>query len=115
MKHLVKHQATPWAGQSVWFTQDLKTLKKLAKTYKITIDLEGANGVTYTTKGPYVIYVRPGADMTTLVHETGHATMDILDYCGVDPRQANGEPFCYTQQAMLRAFLPHFKSPKTPK
>jgi hypothetical protein len=115
MKHVVKHDAAPWAGQSVWFTQDLKTLRRLCKTAKVPCDVEGSNGVMITTKGPYLIYVRPGASVTSLVHETAHAAMDILEYCGVDPRQAQGEPFCYTQQAMLTTFLPHFKSPKTPK
>lgn len=116
MKHAVHHQASPWAGQSVWFTQDRGTLKTLAKRFKFDPALDRyTRGCMWTTKGPYVIYVKPGSPLSSLVHETAHATMDILDFVGIDPRQAEGEPFCYTQQRMLEAFLPHFKSPKTPK
>jgi hypothetical protein len=115
MKHVVKHSITPWAGQSVWFTQDLRAMKVMCKKAKRPFDPSGANGVMVTTDGPYLIYVRKGADLTSLVHETAHATLDALAYVGINAHQADGEPFTYTQQAMLKAFLPHFKSPKTPK
>jgi hypothetical protein len=112
MPLFIKHQIRPWAGQSVWFTQDLKTMRRWCRKAKREFDPKGSNGCMVTTAGPYLIYVRKGADITTLVHETAHATLDSLAYCGINAHHADGEPFTYTQQAMLKAFLPLFNRSK---
>lgn len=56
--------------------------------------------------------VGPGRDgMTTiliwaensayLAHELSHAILYTFDLCGIDPRQAGGEPFCYLLSQLL--------------
>ena len=40
----------------------------------------------------------------TLVHELSHAVLHVFERCGIDPREAGGEPFCYMlSQLMLEA------------
>lgn len=39
-----------------------------------------------------------------LAHELSHAILHMFQRCGIDPREANGEPFCYMlSQLMLEA------------
>jgi hypothetical protein len=49
----------------------------------------------------YLVY----ADAThTLAHELSHVVLHVFDRCGIDPREAGGEPFCYLlSQLMLDA------------
>lgn len=37
----------------------------------------------------------------TLVHEISHVVLHVFDRCGIDPREANGEPFCYMLSQLL--------------
>ena len=30
-----------------------------------------------------------------LVHELSHVVLHVFERCGIDPREGNGEPFCY--------------------
>jgi hypothetical protein len=40
----------------------------------------------------------------TLAHEMSHVVLHVFERCGIDPRDANGEPFCYLlSQLMLDA------------
>jgi hypothetical protein len=40
----------------------------------------------------------------TLAHELSHVILHVFERCGIDPRQADGEPFCYMlSQLMLDA------------
>lgn len=40
----------------------------------------------------------------TMAHELAHALLHVFERCGIDPREANGEPFCYMlSQLMLEA------------
>lgn len=56
----------------------------------------GADG-----KWAYVIwYTSPH----TLAHELSHVVLEVFLRCGIDPREAGGEPFCYMlSQLMLEA------------
>jgi len=39
-----------------------------------------------------------------LAHELSHVILHVFEHCGIDPREANGEPFCYMlSQLMLEA------------
>lgn len=43
-------------------------------------------------------------DNARLAHELSHVILDVFDVAGIDPRHANGEPFCYLlSQLMLEA------------
>lgn len=37
----------------------------------------------------------------TLAHELAHAVLHVFERCGIDPREANGEPFCYLLSQLL--------------
>lgn len=40
----------------------------------------------------------------TLAHELSHVVLHVFERCGIDPREAGGEPFCYMlSQLMLEA------------
>jgi hypothetical protein len=43
----------------------------------------------------------------TLAHELSHAVLHVFERCGIDPREAQGEPFCYMlSQLLLEAATP---------
>lgn len=37
----------------------------------------------------------------TLAHEISHAVLHVFERCGIDPREAGGEPFCYMLSQLL--------------
>ena len=37
----------------------------------------------------------------TLAHELSHAILHTFERCGIDPREACGEPFCYLLSQLL--------------
>jgi hypothetical protein len=37
----------------------------------------------------------------TLAHETAHVVLHTFERCGIDPREAGGEPFCYMQSQII--------------
>lgn len=37
----------------------------------------------------------------TLAHELSHVILHVFERCGIDPREANGEPFCYLLSQLL--------------
>jgi len=39
-----------------------------------------------------------------VAHEIAHTVLHVFERCGIDPREGNGEPFCYMlSQLMLEA------------
>lgn len=49
----------------------------------------------------YLVYAEDAARMS---HELSHVILHTFERCGIDPRQALGEPFCYMlSQLMLEA------------
>lgn len=37
----------------------------------------------------------------TLAHEISHVVLHVFGRCGIDPREAGGEPFCYMLSQLL--------------
>jgi hypothetical protein len=37
----------------------------------------------------------------TLVHEVSHVVLHVFERCGIDPREAGGEPFCYLLSQLI--------------
>lgn len=37
----------------------------------------------------------------TMAHELSHVVLHVFERCGIDPRDANGEPFCYMLSQLL--------------
>lgn len=57
---------------------------------------EGADG-----KWTYLIWY---TSTHTLAHELSHVVLHVFERCGIDPRKAGGEPFCYMlSQLVLEA------------
>jgi hypothetical protein len=57
---------------------------------------EGKDGVW-----TYLIWA---AAAPQLAHELSHVVLHVFERCGIDPREAGGEPFCYMlSQLMLEA------------
>lgn len=40
-------------------------------------------------------------DPETLAHELSHVILHVFSLCGIDPRDAGGEPFCYMLSQLL--------------
>lgn len=36
-----------------------------------------------------------------MAHELSHAVLHLFERCGIDPREAGGEPFCYMLSQLL--------------
>jgi len=46
-------------------------------------------------------YLVWGLDTNYLAHELSHVVLHVFERCGIDPREANGEPFCYMLSQLL--------------
>jgi hypothetical protein len=49
-------------------------------------------------KWTYLIYAK---EPHTLAHELSHAVLHTFERCGIDPREAGGEPFCYMLSQLI--------------
>jgi len=52
-------------------------------------------------KDGMLTYLVWGAKPHTLAHELSHAVLHLFERCGIDPRDAGGEPFCYMLSQLL--------------
>lgn len=41
---------------------------------------------------------------STLAHELSHVVLHVFERCGIDPREAGGEPFCYMLSQLVLEF-----------
>lgn len=46
----------------------------------------------------YLIWAK---DAPQLAHELSHVILHTFERCGIDPREANGEPFCYMLSQLM--------------
>lgn len=46
-------------------------------------------------------YLLWGKQSHTIAHEVGHVVLHVFERCGIDPREAAGEPFCYLLSQIL--------------
>lgn len=46
-------------------------------------------------------YLIWGKDIPQLAHELSHCILHVFERCGIDPREAKGEPFCYMLSQLL--------------
>ena len=54
---------------------------------------EGHDGIC-----PYLVWAKAKPQ---LAHELSHVILDVFMRCGIDPREANGEPFCYLLSQLM--------------
>lgn len=88
-----------------------KTRGEYSRTHKRlwkedACDLSSKNGRmdarwSEKTGGIYLVWA---VDQARMAHELSHVILHVFEMCGIDPREANGEPFCYMlSQLMLEA------------
>jgi len=46
----------------------------------------------------YLVYAE---NPHTLAHELSHVVLHVFERCGIDPRDGNGEPFCYLLSQLI--------------
>ena len=46
-------------------------------------------------------YLVWGKNPHNIAHELSHAVLHVFERCGIDPREGNGEPFCYMLSQLL--------------
>lgn len=81
------------AHESLFKTPDVHFSTTAAGRYSAG---EGKDGMW-----TYLIYANKPH---TMAHELSHVVLHTFERCGIDPREANGEPFCYLlSQLMLEA------------
>jgi len=52
-------------------------------------------------KDGFWTYLIWGEGTPQIVHELSHAVLHVFERCGIDPREAGGEPFCYLLSQLL--------------
>lgn len=81
-----------------------RTHKRIFKTPDVlTCNIEGRFSAGEGTDGmwTYVVYAE---SPRVMAHEFSHVVLHVFERIGADPREANGEPFCYMlSQLMLDA------------
>ena len=78
-----------------------KAHKKLFKTSDVLSYAQ--NGRVKGSEGDdgmwtYLVW---GNSPPTLAHEMAHVVLHVFKRCGIDPREATGEPFCYMLSQLL--------------
>lgn len=48
------------------------------------------------------IYVIWASTSKTFAHEASHAILNMFQNANIDPREANGEPFCYLLSSLMK-------------
>ena len=83
--------------------KDYETLhQKLFKTTdRVRCDLGGRFSVGEGNDGLWT-YLVWAESVTFLVHELSHVVLHVFERCGIDPRDAGGEPFCYLLAQLMK-------------
>jgi hypothetical protein len=92
-------------GNFVALASDRETFMELAAHYECGSqgDLDVRGRCSWNSGGVFIIGVFDGK-LSTLVHETGHAAIGILERAGLRINTASDEAFCYLQTRMFEAF-----------
>ena len=78
-----------------------KAHKKLFKTPDVLTCAQAgrfSGGEGHDGMWTYLVW---GKEPHTLAHEMAHAVLHLFERCGIDPREAGGEPFCYMLSQLL--------------
>jgi len=93
---------TPYPGL-IYVCETFKELQKIHK--KLTggkVANNGACGKTYQLeKDGEVAYLVWGDKPAALIHELTHCALYTFEHIGSDPRECNGEPFCYLLDRLI--------------
>ena len=75
--------------------------KKLFKTPDVLTCAQNGRFSGGEGKDGMWTYLVWATDKHTLAHEIAHAVLHVFERCGIDPRECNGEPFCYMLSQLL--------------
>lgn len=95
----------PYNGR-LYLASSLRDYKKSHKILFKEEDFElqiGARGHTTgrcNSAGEWT-YLIWSEGIETLAHELAHVILHMFQRCGIDPRDANGEPFCYMLSQLM--------------
>lgn len=94
----------PYPCGEVWVCKSMKVLKREfeAITKEKWSHEKPSEGlcVTVNNNGECV-YLVYAPRVSILAHELSHAILDAFDHIGSDPRDGNGEPFCYMLSTLM--------------
>lgn len=110
MKGVRKLSLRPYHG-TVWLCDSIETMHR---AYRYLMRKPWPHGETDPNGGRYVLleadklsdraFLVFGANPATLAHEFAHVLLKVFGTIGHDPREGDGEPFCYMlSQLMLEA------------
>jgi len=94
----------PYNGR-LFYARTLRDYQAAHKALFKTADV-----ITCATEGRFVggegrdgkwTYLVWAHEPHTLAHELSHAVLHLFERIGVDPRDANGEPFCYLLSQLI--------------
>lgn len=99
----------PYNG-NIWLCRSLKELRKLyaeqtGQPYPYQDDPEGGRFIRLICEQlPGTVWLVYAKDTPALAHEFAHVLLHTFRVIGHDPREGDGEPFCYMlSQLMLEA------------
>lgn len=95
-------------GGLLFATRDKEHFKGIAAELGMCADAavpDYCDGFYYREGAKYIIYWSHDVGIETLVHEVCHVALAIADDTVWDPRECNGEPFCYLVDHMVRTVL----------
>lgn len=97
---MIQLSLRPYPGK-VWVCKSKKEYRlKHIELFGIDDDLKNCFG-RMAGHGKKIIYLVWAIDGPRLSHELSHVILHVFDLVGIDPRQANGEPFCYMLSQLL--------------
>lgn len=94
----------PYPG-TLYLAKNRKSYEKAHRMIYKTVDI-----ISCDTDGRYSAgcamddtwtYLVWGNAPHTLAHELAHVILHVFGRCGIDPREAGGEPFCYMLSQLL--------------
>lgn len=78
-----------------------KAHAKLFKTPDILTCAQGGRFSCGEGKDGMWTYLVWASNPHMLAHELSHVVLHVFERCGIDPREAGGEPFCYMLSQLL--------------
>lgn len=105
MKGLKELSLRPYTGR-LFFAKSRKAYQKKHQELFAEPDILESRQVGRMSGGKdekgaytYLIYAEAAPQ---LAHELSHVILSVFGDCGIDPREANGEPFCYMLSQLMQ-------------
>jgi hypothetical protein len=90
----------PYPGTIKVCTSKKEYKNEHKKLFGYSISLKGKYG-RMDGHGGKVVFLVWACDDARLAHELSHVILHTFELAGIDPRDANGEPFCYLLSQLI--------------